>query len=79
VRASAILVLHADLQTKVKRSGKGGWIMETKQGDEYTRDLGGLGYAQVDDGREKGFYREPQRDSGGTRTGSTARPRGHDD
>ena len=53
--------------------------METKQGDEYTRDLGGLGYAQVDDGREKGFYREPQRDSGGTRTGSTARPRGHDD
>ena len=51
--------IHVNPQTKVKRSGKGGRIMETRQGDDYTRDLGGLGYAQVDDGREKGFYREP--------------------
>jgi len=79
VRVSATLVLHVNLQTKVKRSGKGGWIMETRQGDDYTRDLGAWGTRKLTTDREKDFYGEVIELWDGTRIESTARLRDHHD
>lgn len=76
---SETLTLHEKVRVKVKRSGKGGWILDTTGGDDYTHDLEAWGKRELTNDREKGVYREVIELWDGTRIESTARLSDHHD
>ena len=41
------LTMHASVRARSRRPGKGGWIMDTQSGDDYTRMLEGWGRREV--------------------------------
>lgn len=65
--------------TNVKRSGKGGWALDTTGGDDYTRDLEAWGQRALTKDSENGLYREVIELWDGTRIESTARLSDHHD
>ncbi len=79
VQFSATLALHEKVQAKVKRSGKGGWILDTTGGGDYTRDLEAWGKRKLTKDSERDLYREVIELWDGTRIESTARLSDHHD
>lgn len=52
------LTVHGKVALKVRRSGKGGWMIATTSGDDYTWDLQAWGTRKLTTDREKDLYRE---------------------
>jgi len=79
VQVFEALTVHEKVGVKVKRSGKGGWILNTTSGDEYTNDLEAWGKRALTTDRERNVYREVIELWDGTRIESTARLSDHHD
>lgn len=73
------LTFHESLRARTKRPGKGGWIQDTRTGDDYTRMLEGWGKRELTTDREKDRYREFIELHDGTRIESVARLSDHQD
>ena len=79
VHLSETLTFHDTLRARTKRSGKGGWILDTMSGDNYTRDLEAWGKRGLTMDKEKDLYHEVIELWDGTRIESSARLRDHRD
>jgi hypothetical protein len=79
VRLTAIdtITAHAGARVRSKRPGCGGWLMEVKGGDDYTRDLDAWGERTLEKDREHDRYRELIKLHDGSRLESTARLSDH--
>lgn len=75
----ATLTLRESLRARAKRPGKGGWLQETRSGDDYTRVLEGWGKRELTTDREHDRYRELIQLHDGTRIESVARLSDHRD
>jgi len=73
------MTAHEKVGIKVKRSGKGGWILNTTSGDEYTHDLEAWGKRALTTDQERNIYREVIELWDGTRIESTSRLSDHHD
>lgn len=71
------LGLHEPVRARGKRLGKGGWIVDTRSGDDYTRALEGWGKRELTMDRENDRYRELIVLHDGTQIESTAALRDH--
>ncbi len=79
IQLSATLTFHEKIRAKVQRSGKGGWILDTTSGDDYTFDLEAWGKRELTKDAEKDLYREGIELWDRTRIESTARLSDHHD
>jgi hypothetical protein len=70
---------HASLRIRAKTAGKSGWPVDTRTGNDYTRDLEAWGRLERTRDRGKDLYREVIELYDGTRITSTARLRDHHD
>jgi len=71
------VTLHASVRLRTKHAGKGGWIQDTRTGDDYSRMLEGWGKRELTMDREHGRYREYIELPDGTRIESVARLSDH--
>jgi hypothetical protein len=69
--------VHDSLRARKKVSGTGGWLVHTRSGDDYTRDLDAWGTRELTRDREQDLYREVIVLWDGTRIESTARLSDH--
>lgn len=58
VSISETLALRDSLRARTKRAGKGGWILDTRDGDDYSRDLAAWSKRQLTVDRDRDEYRE---------------------
>ena len=65
------------LRIRTKEPGKGGWIVESRSGDDYTRLLESWGRRELTTDRRNNTYREVVELHDGTRVESTAALRDH--
>ena len=72
VGITATVTTHASVRARSKRSGKGGWLTDTRAGDDYVRILEGWGSRELTTDREHNRYRELIVLPDGTRIESTA-------
>lgn len=73
------LTLHESLRVRSKQTGKGGWMADTRTGDDYTRDLDAWGTRTLEKDRVRNVYREAIRLYDGTSLESIARLTDHHD
>ena len=73
------LTMHDSVRARSKTPGKGGWMVDTRSGDDYSHDLDAWGKRELTKGRAKDLYREVIELYDGTRIESTARLRDHHD
>lgn len=73
------LPLHDSLRAQSRRPGKGGWLLDTRVGDDYTKLLEGWGRLERIKDREKDQYREFIKLHDGTCIESVARLSDHHD
>jgi hypothetical protein len=71
--------VHESLRVRLKAAGKGGWRLDARSGDDYTRDLDAWGRLDRTQDRSADLYREAIELYDGTRITSTARLRDHHD
>ena len=71
------LSFHESVRIRSRRAGKGGWLVDSRSGDDYTRLLGEWGKRELTLDRAADGYREVIELSDGTRIESTARLRDH--
>lgn len=71
------LSLHDSIRARSRSPGKGGWRLETKTGDDYTRMLDGWGHRELTTDRDGDGYRELIELHDGTTIESTARLSDH--
>jgi uncharacterized CHY-type Zn-finger protein len=71
------LTLHDSVQVRSKVAGKGGWMVDTKSGDDYTRDLEAWGKRTLTKDRARDVYLEVIELYDGTAVSSTASLRDH--
>ena len=76
---SGTVEVRESLRARLKRAGKGGWVLDIRGGVEYTRDLAAWGKRQLTLDRETDLYREVIELFDGTRITSTARLTDHRD
>jgi hypothetical protein len=69
--------VHESVRARTKRAGKGGWVVDTRSGDDYTKDLEAWGRRELTLDRERDVYREVIELYDGTRIVSTARLTDH--
>jgi hypothetical protein len=69
--------LRESLRARLKRAGKSGWVLDTRGGDDYTRDLEAWGKRELTMDREHDVYREVIELYDGSRIVSTASLRDH--
>jgi hypothetical protein len=79
VGISSTLSFHESVRLRTKRPGKGGWLQDTRTGDDYTRMLEGWGKRELTKDREHDRYREVIELHDGTRIQSVARLSDHRD
>lgn len=72
VQLSERLSIHESLRARTKTSSKGGWMLDTQGGDNYTRDLAAWGKRGLSKDREHDLYSEVS--SSGTGPASRAPP-----
>lgn len=72
MHATDTITVHEAVRVREKHPTKGGWIRETKAGDEYTRDLQAWGRRELTKDREHDLYREVIDLYDGSRIVSTA-------
>jgi len=70
---------HDSLRTQSRRPSKGGWLVDTQAGDDYTMLLVGWGSLERTKDREKDQYREFIKLHDGTSIESVARLSDHHD
>jgi hypothetical protein len=71
--------MHESVRVRSKTPGKGGWMVDTRSGDDYSRDLDAWGKRELTKDRAKDLYREVIELFEGTRIESTAQLRDHHD
>jgi len=74
---SSTVGVHGSVRVRSKRAGKGGWMVDTKVGDDYTRDLAAWGKRTLTKDRERDLYLEIITLYDGTVITSTASLRDH--
>jgi hypothetical protein len=79
VRFSATLHFHDCVRARKKTPGRGGWIVVSRTGDDYTHALGTWGTRELLTDRERDLYREVIVLHDGTRIESVAKLRDHRD
>jgi hypothetical protein len=72
-------IAHEGLRVRSRRPGQGGWLKETKSGDDYTRDLDVWGHRTLEKDREHDHYRELLKLPDGSWLESTAKLSDHHD
>ena len=73
------ITMHDSVRIRSRRPGKGGWLMEARAGDDYTRVLEGWGRRELTIDRQQDRYRELIELHDGTRIESIARLKDHQD
>ncbi len=79
VSASDTVTVHDSARARSKTPGKGGWMVDTQSGDDYSRDLDAWSKRELTKDRTQDLYREVLELPDGTRIESTARLRDHHD
>jgi hypothetical protein len=77
VRIAERVTVYDAIRARTKTPGKGGWMLDTSSGDNYTRKLQAWGKREVTKDRAHDLYREVIELWDGTRIESTARLSDH--
>ena len=79
VQLAVNLDIHMSIRARTKTPGRGGWMLDTRSGDNYTRDLEAWGTRGMTTDRKHDLYREVIELWDGTRIESTGRLSDHQD
>jgi hypothetical protein len=58
IAAAETVTAYSNVRLRSRQPGKGGWLKEAKDGDDFTRDLAAWGQRTLEKDREHNLYRE---------------------